>query len=362
MAKSNINTGPDKGKDVAPSAHPTVAEDAHNPPLSAPAPIIQSASSFGQRLASSASSLGRAAFTTNSTAVNATLAAQLQAGDKASTANGTGVGSSAAAAAEGAAASGRQADGRLRAMNGQSDTFRTQQSLDTDMGLEALSGQAAFPQEVELDREAMARPNRPPHEGMPVRRNPSSSNAFPEQLSQEGELHGQRDILVSNTSHLSAQDGAEVAALLNIPGSLSTVEDLEAETAMMPGIDANELFASAHSHLDHSHEQLEAQLRSSLPPPPAHNGVSAQNSINLKPIGFEDDEEGFLASWRDVLDRYTDDVWDPQSQPWITEARQELKNLQDGPNSNAGKEDDEQRATAVKRLRQILRHVQLPSG
>ena len=174
----------------------------------------------------------------------------------------------------------------------------------------------------------------------------------------ELEMENSRTGLDQN-AHLSAQDGADVIALLNEPGVLVTDDDFERETSDAPDVNADDLFGDANHPCDETFHYLEGSLRKSLPEPPMHGQVSRDNPLNLAPEEYDDDNE-FLASWKVVLDRYTDDVWDDASRPWIQEAREEMKNIGQSERPLEQREQDDERSTTVRRLRQILGHVTAP--
>lgn len=282
--------------------------------------------SLGERLASSASSLGRAAFAAGPSDLNAALAAQLQANEKHESAHGAAGSSS--AASEQYAQSSKSASVNTARGNAPGETFRSATHatpLDED---DAFAAPAELPESASVDEVTPAQPTRPPNQAAPQS--------------------------AAQNSHFSADDGAAVIALLNTPGSLTSTEDFTQMTDA-PEPSASSLFGASSTP---DPLQIERKLRSALPSPPVHGSVAVDNPLNLRPAGFEDDDEGFLAGWRDVLERYTDDVWDPQSRPWIEEARVELRKIQQHTAPEGTQLHDEQRATSVRRLRQILGHVQ----
>ena len=166
------------------------------------------------------------------------------------------------------------------------------------------------------------------------------------------------------TSCLPAQDGAEVVALLNEPGSLTTGDVLEEAINDVPEQTVRDLFGPTSKPQDPSVPPIENAMRSSLPPATQHQAVHVDNPMNLKPEGYDDDDEGFLASWRDVLERYTDDVWDPESQPWVKEAREELKKVEDSSKASSAMSqvDEDRRKSSIRRLRQLAQQLKIPTG
>lgn len=301
-----------KGKSPASPASPA------SPPVSQQPPPP----SFPQRLAESATSLTRSALTTTFQDASSALAAQLQASEKSSIS----INGSFASASSSSHSGPYEKTTALRSALGESFRSNTFTDLTFDSG-------SSHPPNDFLD-----------------------------------DWHDEQQTLtpvpthdVDKGSNKGAFDGADVAALLSDP---TLLEQIEAAPSPPP--------LSTQRPLDDALAQkVEASLRASLPSPPIHQTPSADNDINLlpdrsvvDPVYLSTDEDyvtAWLRAWRDVLERYTEDVWDPSSRPWITEARAELKRLDStSPPKSEGGQGEDERSRAVRRLRALLGHVGAP--
>ncbi|OJD30912.1 zinc finger c2h2-type protein [Diplodia corticola] len=174
----------------------------------------------------------------------------------------------------------------------------------------------------------------------------------------------------ASNGHNGPDDGAEVRRLLSDP-SFSTEEFVDMQMADPTPETVNDLFGQNFSPEE---KEIADKMKSSLPPPPQHNGVSPQNPLNLRPEfanpqleeeirdlsrTLESGEEGvmafsnaqrhhWLAEWDDVLNGYTDEVWG-EMLPVVKAARSQLEEAKTGM--------DRLDSKAVARLRMILGHV-----
>ncbi|KAL1651374.1 hypothetical protein SLS58_000714 [Diplodia intermedia] len=165
-------------------------------------------------------------------------------------------------------------------------------------------------------------------------------------------------------------DGAEVRLLLSDP-AFSADESADMQMADPTAETVNDLFGQNFSPEE---REIAEKMKSSLPPPPQHNGVSPHNPLNLRPEfanpQLEEEirdlsrtlgpgEEGvmtfsnaqrhhWLAEWDDVLNGYTDEVWG-EMLPVVKAARSQLEEVKTGTERLDSK--------AVARLRMILGHV-----
>lgn len=266
---------------------------------------------FTQRVATSASTLFHSALSLPPKDANATLAANLQAAEKASGApNAVPPSSSHAESSSSPAPTTTRQPATQKTLD---EPFRSHQPT-TSSDLDPLAKDPSLPLDVI-----------PPIEAYRASKNTTN----PKDL-----------------SHINAYDGYAVTALLSTGGALDSERELLTDDRAPP-TEPN----------DPQLQHLTQSLRNALPSPPTHGVVAIENPLNLRPDGYADDDV-FLSEWREVMERYTDDVWDPASRPWLQEAREEMKRL----NKSTSEADDEARAQAVRRLRGLLGHVRAPAA
>lgn len=165
----------------------------------------------------------------------------------------------------------------------------------------------------------------------------------------------------------AATDGAAVLSILSDHTSLEQEEDaalaLPSDTTEPSAAD---LFTIAPSALSAA-----TALRATLPPPPTHHPPSPSHPLNFNPsdavmaelgLGVQSGLEGemWLKHWERVLTSYADDVWDPESFPWVERAREELGVVRKG--ERGGDAGEEGRERALRRLRATLGHIRLPAA
>ncbi|KAF4311115.1 Zinc finger C2H2-type protein [Botryosphaeria dothidea] len=196
---------------------------------------------------------------------------------------------------------------------------------------------------------------------------------------QSNGFHGQYEQLESahNNSHVhdDYDDGAEVRLLLSDP-TFSIDDPMDMQMADPTPESVNELFNQKYTAEE---KEIVDKIKSTLPPPPQHNGVSPDNPLNLRPefasltasnpqleqgirelsstlgsgidgiMTFNDAQrQHWLAEWDNVLNSYTEEVWG-EMLPVVKEARSQLEEAKTGMDRLDNK--------AVARLRMILGHV-----
>lgn len=165
-------------------------------------------------------------------------------------------------------------------------------------------------------------------------------------------------------------DGAAVLNLLDMPGMLVPEEGLATEIADSAEVDASDLFgsdiqASQNASLAHLRPDIPVQDRAGQ-----HGDIPPANPRNLHPdittlapdgmvmsetAGVED-VNAWLAGWSDVLERYTDDVWG-DSLGVVKDARNLIEEVRQREETKGGEEGKQK---ALRRLRAVLAHIQLP--
>lgn len=173
----------------------------------------------------------------------------------------------------------------------------------------------------------------------------------------------------------SYDDGAEVRLLLSDP-TFSTDGLADVQMADPTPESVNGLFSQDYTPQE---KEIVDKIKSSLPPPPQHNGVTPDNPLNLRPefaslsasnpqleeeirelsgtLGSGEEsyvffnnaqQQHWFAEWDDVLNSYTDEVWGDML-PAVKAARSQLQEVKTGMDRLDNK--------AVARLRMILGHV-----
>lgn len=172
---------------------------------------------------------------------------------------------------------------------------------------------------------------------------------------------------------IQLDDGAEVRNLLSEPSVDSVFNNSlnEFSTTECSDIATD---TPAYSELERA---IVTALRSDLPPPPIHKDVPNAHPLNLRPLSdtekdslpqrirdyeiglssrgqslatlpAEDERDGWLSDWQDVLNGYSDQVWGDML-PVVKAAKGELEDVQNGSASLDSK--------TVARLKMILGHI-----
>lgn len=135
------------------------------------------------------------------------------------------------------------------------------------------------------------------------------------------------------------RDGEDVLNLLSGPTSLDEFEAPEEENEFYDwGLSQDQII------------ELRAMTKEMFPPTEQHNGITADNPLNLVPLSGDYDQQQWFQEWDGVLNRYADEVWGGLL-PLVKEARQDVEDIRNG-------EATSEQPKALRRLNAILNHLQ----
>ncbi|KAH7370717.1 hypothetical protein BKA65DRAFT_22821 [Rhexocercosporidium sp. MPI-PUGE-AT-0058] len=143
------------------------------------------------------------------------------------------------------------------------------------------------------------------------------------------------------------QDGSDVLAILSDPAALDSQME---EPAPLDEDDENYDWGLTPSQII----KLRELTKDILPLPPQHANSSIDNPLNLLPDfqGQEGAREQYVEEWEGVLSRYADEVWGGLA-PLVREARKEVEDAK----ANQGGVSEGKEMRAVRRLGAILGHL-----
>ncbi|TID17407.1 zinc finger c2h2-type protein [Venturia nashicola] len=200
--------------------------------------------------------------------------------------------------------------------------------------------------------------------------NPALDSAFSDDINDKSAT----SLGVSQASaDIPIDDGAEVRNLLSETTTEPAFDEGFNDLTMAERV-GNPVNPPMYSNLE---REIITAMKSNLPPPPTHKNTPKNHPLNLRPLSnaekeslpldiedysqrhsitperhtvmpTEEEQEGWLADWEDVLSGYSDQVWGDML-PTVKAAKRELEEVRNGTAPLDPK--------SIARLKMILGHV-----